>query len=218
MAKLRVHNISMSVDGYIAGPDQNLENPLGVGGERLHEWVFATRCGREMIGEAGGDEGIDHEFAIRGNVGIGATIMGRNMFGPIRGGWDASDWTGWWGDEPPYHHEVFVLTHHERAPVTMHGGTTFNFVADGTESALSQAFDAADGKDVRLGGGASVIRQYLQAGLVDEMHLVIVPILLGRGEPLFDDLDGGANGMECVEFVASPSVAHVGFAKSQINK
>jgi dihydrofolate reductase len=223
MPKLRVHNFAMSVDGYVAGPHQTIDDPLGVGGRRLHDWVFATRFGREMIGEEGGDEGVDHQFLIRGVVGIGATVMGRNMFGPIRGSWNDDEWKGWWGDEPPYHHPVFVLTHHAREPIPMEGGTTFNFVTDGIESALAQAFDAAGGQDVRLGGGASTVRQYLRAGLLDELHLAIVPILLGGGERLFDDggpdgLDGAPDGLECVEFVSSPAVAHVRFAKSQISK
>ena len=217
--KLRVHNFAMSVDGYVAGPDQSIDNPLGVGGTRLHEWVFETRFGHEMMGEDGGEEGVDHEFAVRGDAGVGATIMGRNMFGPIRGRWRDSDWKGWWGDEPPYHHPVFVLTHHPRAPITMPGGTTFNFVTDGIESALAQAFDAAGGLDVRIGGGASTVRQYLRAGLVDEMHLAIVPILLGSGERLFDDVGpDGRDGLACFELVSSPSVAHVCFAASQINR
>ena len=218
MPKLRVHNFAMSVDGYVAGPNQSLDNPLGVGGSRLHEWVFDTRFGRAMIGQPGGDEGIDHQFASRGEVGIGATIMGRNMFGPIRGHWDDDEWKGWWGDEPPYHHPVFVLTHHPRAPIAMKGGTTFHFVTDGIESALAQAYEAARGEDVMIGGGASTVQQYLRAGLLDEMHLVIVPILLGRGERLFANLDGAPKGMECEEFVASPSVAHVRFSRSQISK
>jgi dihydrofolate reductase len=218
MPKLRVHNLAMSVDGYVAGPHQSIDDPLGVGGRRLHDWVFETRFGREMIGESGGAEGVDHQFLIRGDVGIGATIMGRNMFGPIRGEWDDDEWKGWWGDEPPYHHPVFVLTHHAREPIPMKGGTTFNFVTDGIESALAEAFDAAGGQDVRLGGGASAVRQYLRAGLLDEMHLAIVPILLRGGERLFDDLDGAPDGLECVEFVGSPAVAHVRFAKSQISR
>ena len=214
MPKLRVHNVAVSLDGYMAGPDQDLENPLGVGAGALHEWVFATRYGRRMIGEAGGSEGLDDEFLARGDVGIGATVMGRNMFGPIRGEWGEQEWTGWWGDEPPYHHQVFVLTHHPRPPLTMQGGTTFHFVTDGFEAALDRAFRAADGADVRLGGGASTIQQYVRAGLVDELHLAIVPIVLGRGERLFENLDGGPQGYECVEFAASPSVAHVRMART----
>jgi len=214
MGKLRVHNLSISVDGYAAGPNQNLDNPLGIGGERLHEWIFKTRYGRRMIGEEGGDEGLDNEFLARGDVGIGATVMGRNMFGPIRGRWAADDWKGWWGPDPPYHHPVFVLTHHQRAPITMEGGTTFNFVTDGIESALSQAFAAAGGLDVRLGGGAATVQQYLKAGLIDELQFAIVPIFLGAGERLFDNLEGGPVGYECVELVSSPSVTHARFLRS----
>jgi dihydrofolate reductase len=209
MPKLRVHCMAMSLDGYAAGPDQGPDNPLGVGGTQLHEWVFETRSGQEMIGEAGGDAGIDDQFIAAGFEGIGATVMGRNMFGPIRGDWPDDEWKGWWGPEPPYHHPVFVLTHHARDPITMEGGTTFNFVTDGIESALEQAFDAAGGADVRLGGGASAIQQYLRAGLVDEMHVVVVPILLGAGERLFEKLEGAENLYECVELVSSPAVSHV---------
>jgi dihydrofolate reductase len=217
MPKLRVHNLSMSVDGFVAGPDQSLDNPLGAGGTRLHEWVFETRAGRRMIGRAGGATGVDDNFLTRGEEGIGATIMGRNMFGPIRGPWAGDPWTGWWGDEPPYHHPVFVLTHHARDPLPMEGGTTFSFVTDGIEAARQRAFDAAGGADVRLGGGASTVQQYLRAGLVDELHVAIVPILLGRGERLFDNLgdSGYADRYECVELVSSAAVAHVRFARSR---
>jgi dihydrofolate reductase len=213
MPKLRVHNFSVSLDGYAAGLAQSLDAPLGVGAERLHEWVFATRYGRAMIGQDGGDEGLDDEYLRRGDEGIGATIMGRNMFGPIRGAWDDSDWVGWWGDEPPYHHPVFVLTHHPRPPLPMAGGTTFHFVSDGIEAVLEQAFAAADGKDVRLGGGVSTVQQYLRARLVDELHLPIVPVLLGGGERLFDNLDGGPYGYECTGFDASPAVVHMRLSK-----
>ena len=215
MAKLRVHNMAMSVDGYAAGPDQSLDEPLGVGARRLHEWVFETRTGREMIGETGGTEGIDDAFIARGFEGIGATIMGRNMFGPVRGPWGDSDWSGWWGDEPPFHHPVYVLTHHAHPPISMQGGTTFNFVTDGIEVALERAVAAAGDADVRLGGGASAVQQYLRAGLVDDLHVVIVPILLGKGERLFDNLDGGPVGYECVEHVSSDAVTHVRFAPSR---
>jgi dihydrofolate reductase len=214
MPKLRVHNLAISVDGYAAGPNQSVDNPLGLGGGGLHEWVFATRTGRQMLGIEGGDEGLDDQFVAQGDVGIGATIMGRNMFGPIRGPWNNDQWTGWWGDDPPYRHPVFVLTHHPHASIPMLGGTTFHFVNDGVEVALERAFDAAGGKDVRLGGGAATIQQYLRAGLLDEMHLVIVPILLGSGERFFDHLDSGTAGYECVEFVSSPSVTHVRFART----
>lgn len=209
MPKLRVHNLAMSLDGYVAGPDQSLENPLGVGGPRLHEWVFETRAGRQMFGLEGGNDGVDNDFIARADEGIGATIIGRNMFGPIRGPWPNEDWTGWWGDTPPYHHSVFVLTHHPRPSIPMQGGTTFHFVTDGIEAALERAFAAANGKDVRLGGGAATVQQYLRAGLVDELHLAIVPILLGSGERLFDHLAGGPQGYRCDELVSSPSVAHV---------
>jgi dihydrofolate reductase len=215
MPKLRVHNLAISLDGYAAGPNQSLENPLGVAGSGLHEWAFATRTGRQMHGMDGGDEGLDDDFIAQGNEGIGATIMGRNMFGPIRGPWGSDQWTGWWGDNPPYHHPVFVLTHHSRPSVTMQGGTTFYFVHDGIEAALEQAFNAADGNDARVGGGAAAVQQYLRAGLIDDMHLVIVPILLGSGERLFDHLDGGPDGYDCVEFISSPSVAHVRFSRVQ---
>jgi dihydrofolate reductase len=214
MPKLRVHNFAISLDGYAAGPNQSLDNPLGIGGSRLHEWVFATRTGGQMLGTDGGGEGVDDEFMARGDVGLGATIMGRNMFGPIRGDWGDQQWTGWWGDNPPYHHPVFVLTHHPHPAITMLGGTTFHFVDDDIDAVLNRAFDAADGKDVRLGGGAATVQQYLGAGLIDDMHLAIVPVLLGSGERLFDHLDGGPDGYECVEFVSSPSVAHVRLARA----
>jgi dihydrofolate reductase len=213
MPKLRVHNLSISLDGYAAGPDQSPDAPLGVNGEKLHEWVFATRYGRQMLGEDGGDEGIDNRFLMQGDEGIGATIMGRNMFGPIRGDWEDDQWKGWWGDNPPYHHPVFVLTHHPRQSVEMQGGTIFHFVDDGIKVILARAFEAASGKDVRLGGGAATIQQYLGARLIDEMHFVIVPVLLGGGERLFDNLAGLDESYECIEFVGSHSVAHVRISK-----
>lgn len=215
MAKLRAHNLAMSLDGYVAGPDQSVDNGLGVGGEQLHEWIFTTRGWRRMIGQEGGDEGVNDEFFARGNEGIGATIMGRNMFGPIRGDWGDTEWRGWWGDEPPYHHAVFVLTHHPHAPIPMEGGTTFHFVTEGIEAALEQAVDAAGGADVRLGGGASVVQQYLRAGLIDDLHVAIAPVLLGGGARLFDNLGGTTHGYEVVEFVTSPSVAHVRLAPAR---
>jgi dihydrofolate reductase len=214
MAKLRVHNMSISIDGYAAGPDQDADNPLGVGGPALHEWVFATRTGRQMLGEGeAGEEGLDDEILAQGDVGIGATIMGRNMFGPIRGPWKDEQWKGWWGDNPPYHHPVFVLTHHARSSITMQGGTTFHFVTDGIEAALERAFEAANGADVRLGGGAATVQEYLRARLIDEMHIVIVPVLLGSGERLFDNLGGGPVGYKCVQLVSSPAVVHARFAR-----
>ena len=208
MPKLRVHNFAISLDGYGAGPDQSAEAPLGVGGERLHDWAVATRAWRAAHGEQGGEDGVDGEFIARGEDNVGATIMGRNMFGPVRGPWPDESWTGWWGDDPPFHHPVFVLTHHERPPVELRGGTTFHFVTDGIEPALERAFAAADGRDVRLGGGAATVRQYLRAGLVDELHVAVAPVLLGRGERLFDDLDGALAAFETVEYAGSPSVAH----------
>jgi dihydrofolate reductase len=171
--------------------------------------VFETQFGRAMLGAQGGEAGIDNDFLAAGESGIGATLMGRNMFGPIRGPWGTAEWRGWWGEEPPYHHPVFVLTHHPHDPIEMAAGTTFNFVTEGIEPALSSAFDAAEGKDVRLGGGAATIRQYLQASLIDELHLAIVPTLLGSGERIFGDLDVLAAGYECVEHQSSPAVFHV---------
>ena len=211
--RLRVHSIAISLDGYAAGPGQSLDNPLGVGGTRLHEWAFATRTARRTHGMEGGDTGVDDDFIARGDEGIGATIMGRNMFGPIRGEWGGEDWRGWWGEEPPYHHPVFVLTHHPRPSIPMEGGTSFHFVEDGIESALAQAFAAAGGQDVRIGGGPGTIRQYLRARLIDELHVAVVPILLGGGERLFDDLGAGVDGYECVELVSSAAVAHVVLAR-----
>jgi dihydrofolate reductase len=217
MPKLRVHNLAMSVDGYAAGPNQDVDNPLGVGGPGLHEWIFATRTGRRMLAMDGGDEGLDDRFLAEGDQGIGATVMGRNMFGPIRGPWNDEQWAGWWGDDPPYHHPVFVLTHHPRASIAMQGGTTFHFVTDGIQPALERAFDAANGSDVRLGGGVATIQQYLRAGLIDEMHVAIVPVLLGGGERLFDHLEG-PGAYQCVEFVSSPSVSHVRLARKQTDR
>ncbi len=215
MAKLRVHNVSMSLDGYAAGRDQTVDDPLGVGGEQLHEWVFTTPYWLRRTGQddAGVESGIDDAFMQRGDENIGATIMGRNMFGPIRGDWPDESWTGWWGDEPPYHHAVFVLTHYARDPVEMTGGTTFHFVTDGPEAALEQAFAAADGADVRLGGGAATIQQYLRLGLVDELHVPIAPVLLGAGERLFDDLGDAVDRYEVVEQVSSDAATHVRLAR-----
>jgi dihydrofolate reductase len=211
--KLRVHNFSVSLDGYAAGPDQSRETPLGVGGEELHNWMFETRTWHEMSGEEGGEEGVDDRFAAAGEVGLGATIMGRNMFGPIRGDWTDEEWKGWWGDNPPYHHPTFVLTHHPHESITMQGGTVFHFVTDGAEAALERAYEAADRQDVRLAGGASTIRQYLRAGLVDEMHLAYSPLLLGSGERLWSDLDGAPEGYEIAEFVGTPAALHIRFVR-----
>jgi dihydrofolate reductase len=209
MARLRVHGFTVSIDGYGAGPRQDLEHPLGVGGQRLHEWLIGTRTFRQMFGGEGGSAGVDDAFAAHGVDGIGAWILGRNMFGPIRGPWPDDTWRGWWGDEPPYHTPVFVLTSHPRASFEMKGGTTFHFVTGGVHAALDEAMKAAGGQDVRIGGGVATIRQYLQAGLVDEMHLAISPILLGSGEHLMSGLDLRALGYACTEHAASDKAMHV---------
>ncbi len=210
MSKVRVHNFSISLDGYGAGPDQSREEPLGVGGEALHDWFVATATFQRVNGKGGGIEGtVDDEFASRHFVNIGAVIMGRNMFGPVRGPWPDDSWRGWWGPNPPYHTPVFILTHHARADVEMAGGTTYHFVTDGIEAALERALAAANGKDVLIGGGASTVRQYLRAGLVDEIHYAISPILLGSGERLFEDLEGIEREYECAEFVGTPGATHV---------
>ncbi len=209
MSKLRVQSFAVSLDGYGAGPNQDLQNPLGVRGPELMEWFFATRAWRKMHGQDGGETGVDDELAEEAFQGIGAWILGRNMFGPVRGPWPDESWKGWWGDEPPYHTPVFVLTHHPRAPVRMKGGTEFRFVTDGIHAALEQAKGAASGRDVRLGGGVSTIRQYLRARLVDELHLALRPVLLGSGEHLWRDLDLHALGYECVRVVAGERATHV---------
>ncbi len=214
VSKLRV-NITISLDGYVAGPEQSLEDPLGKGGEALHTWMVVTRSFREQHGSGeGGTTGLDDERAAAWNENVGAGIMGRNMFGPVRGPWGDDEWRGWWGDNPPYHYPVFVLTHHARPPLEMEGGTTFHFVTDGIEAALERASAAAAGKDVVIGGGASTARQYLRAGLVDELEVHVSPVLLGGGERLFDDIGDGTAGLELVELVASPAVAHYRFARS----
>jgi dihydrofolate reductase len=209
MPKLRVQSFAISLDGYGAGPDQDLEHPLGVNGPELMEWFFPTRVWREMQGQDGGETGVDNEMAKRGFAGFGAWILGRNMFGPIRGPWPDLEWKGWWGEEPPYHTPVFVLTHHPRPPLTMAGGTEFRFVTEGIHAALEQARDAAGGRDVRLGGGVATVRQYLRAGLIDEMHLAVRPILLGSGESLFHDIDLRALGYVCTERVDGERAMHV---------
>jgi dihydrofolate reductase len=214
MSRLRVHGFAISLDGYGAGPDQSLENPLGVGGMGLHEWAFATRTFREMFGQEGGSTGVDDDFAARGFQNIGAWIMGRNMFAPSRGDWPDDGWKGWWGNNPPYHCPVFVLTNHRQPSITMQGGTTFHFVADGIHAALKRATDAADGKDIRIGGGASTIRQYLQEGLVDEMHLAVSPVLLGSGEPLLAGFDLPKLGYKRSEYATTPNAMHIVLTKS----
>jgi len=209
MPKVRVHCFSISLDGYGAGPEQSLKNPLGVGGEALHRWFVPTRTFQAMLGKDGGTTGPDEDFAARSFADIGAWILGRNMFGPIRGPWPDEAWKGWWGDNPPYHVPVFVLTHHPRASITMAGGTVFHFITDGIEAARKRALEAAGGKDIRLGGGVATIREYLNAGLIDEMHLAVSPVLLGSGEHLLGGIDLTRLGFECTEHVPTASATHV---------
>jgi dihydrofolate reductase len=219
MSKLKVAAFALSIDGHGAGPDQSLEHPMGVGGMALHEWMLHTRRFKEMHLDVGdttveGSTGIDDDYARRSFENIGAWILGHNMFGPVRGPWPDDAWKGWWGDEPPYHVPVFVLTHHAREPLVMAGGTTFHFVTGGIHDALARARDAAACKDVRLGGGAATVRQYLQAGLIDEMHLVQSSAVLGRGEPLLADIDLTQLGFRCTERVGSEHALHVVLKKS----
>jgi dihydrofolate reductase len=209
MPKVRVSSFSISFDGYGSGPDQALENPLGIGGLALHDWMVPTRTFQRMQGHDDGETGIDDDYVARGLANVGAWILGRNMFGPLRGPWSDESWTGWWGDNPPYHTAVFVLTKHPRPSVTMKGGTTFHFVTDGIRGALQRAMDAADGQDVRVGGGVATVRQYLEARLIDEMHVAVSPILLGSGEHLFVGIDTRALGYECTEHVTTPKAMHV---------
>ena len=209
MSRLRVASFSVSLDGFGAGPDQSLEQPLGVGGEALHEWVFPTRTFRRMFRGQDGTTGVDDRFAARGFEGVGAWILGRNMFGPIRGAWPDDSWKGWWGEEPPYHVPVFVLTHHPRPDLPMKGGTTFHFVTGGIQEGLARAREAAGPRDVRIGGGASTIRQYLQAGLVDSMHLAFSPVLLGKGESLLSGIDLLRLGFRVTEYAPSEKATHV---------
>jgi len=213
MTKLRVACFSVSIDGYGAGPDQDIDNPLGVGGTALFPWFFPTQTFRRMTVSEGGATGIDDDFAARGIANIGAWILGRNMFGPIRGPWTDEAWKGWWGPNPPYHVPVFVLTHYPRDPITMEGGTVFHFVTDGIEAALEAARAAAADKDVRLGGGVATLREYLKAGLVDEMHLAVSPVLLGTGENLFAGLDLASLGFHVVEHVPSAAATHLVLSK-----
>lgn len=214
MPKLRVHAFSISLDGYSAGPNQDLDNPIGVGGLPVFGWQFATRSHHRMHGGTGGETGLDDDLVARGFEGIGAWIIGRNMFGPVRGPWLDDDWKGWWGENPPYHVPVFVLTHHARASIAMQGGTEFHFVTDGIEAARARAFDAANGADVRLGGGVATMQQYLRAGLVDEMHVAVSPVLIGSGERLFEGLDLPRLGYRVSEVLASPAATHVMIRKN----
>ena len=209
MSKVRVACFSVSLDGFGAGPRQDLQTPVGVRGPEMFAWFFQTDVFRKMHGQADGAQGVDNDFALRSFENVGAYILGRNMFGPVRGPWPDESWKGWWGDTPPYHTPVFVLTHHARAPLAMNGGTTFHFVTDGIESALWQAKDAARGKDVRIGGGTSVIRQYLTAGHIDEMHLALSPVLLGEGEHLFSGINLHALGMAVERTVAGENATQV---------
>ncbi len=213
MSKLRVHCFSISLDGYSAGPNQDLDNPVGVGGLPVFGWQFATHTHRRMSGKEGGETGLDDDMVARGFEGIGAWIMGRNMFGPIRGPWIDESWKGWWGDNPVYHTPVFVLTHHPRASITMQGGTTFHFVTGGIQAALERAKDAAQGKDVRLGGGVETMRQYLRAGLVDELHFVLSPALIGSGERLFPEVNLPSLGYQLTNHIPTPGATHVLLSK-----
>jgi dihydrofolate reductase len=209
MSRLRVCSFSISIDGFGAGPNQDRANPLGIGGLALHDWFFPTRTFQKMHGGNEGTDGVDDEFAARGFGGVGAWILGRNMFGPIRGPWPDDSWKGWWGPNPPYHTPVFVLTHHPRTSLAMEGDTTFHFVTDGIHAALDRAREAAAGKDVRLGGGVATLRQYLIAGLVDEMHLAISPIVLGSGEHLFAGINLPQLGYRRTQHVASAKATHI---------
>lgn len=221
MSKVRINAFSISIDGYGAGPAQDLANPMGVGGMALHQWVLGTKTFRKMAGDFAGSligdqaprEDVDDDFAARGFANLGAWILGRNMFGPVRGPWPDETWKGWWGDNPPYHVPVFVLTHHPRAPLTMDGGTTFHFVTDGIHAALSRAREAARGKDIRIGGGIATVRQYLTAGLIDEIHLAISPVLLGRGENLLAGIDTVSLGYTCTEHASTDHATHVVLTK-----
>lgn len=216
MPRLLVSGFTISLDGYGAGPRQSTTEPLGVGGEALHGWLVSTRTFQRMHGGGGegGDTGIDEDFAARSMAGVGAWIMGRNMFGPVRGPWPDESWRGWWGENPPYHVPVFVLTHHARKPLEMEGGNVFHFVTDGIHAALERARAAAGQQDIRIGGGAATIRQYLQAGLIDELHVAVSPILLGSGEPLFAGIDLVALGYKCTASVPSAKAMHYGIAKT----
>ena len=209
MGKVRVAGFAVSLDGFGAGPEQSLQNPLGKRGEELHEWFFPTKTFRAMLGKEGGSEGVDDNYARRSMAGFGAFILGRNMFGPVRGEWPDENWKGWWGDNPPYHAPTYILTHYPRDPIVMEGGTTFYFVTDGIESALEQAKAAAGERDVKIGGGVSTVRQYLQAGLIDEMHFAFSPVMLGQGEAMFAGIDLPALGFRITETAATELATHI---------
>jgi dihydrofolate reductase len=217
MQKLRVDNFTVSLDGFGAGPNQTLNNPLGIGGTDLHHWMFATHFFQQMIGDksGSGEKGVDNDFVSGAFDNVGAWILGRNMFGPIRGNWPDDKWKGWWGTNPPYHCPVFVLTHHPRESIVMEGGTVFHFITEGIEVALQKAKQAANGRDVRVGGGVSTLHQYLKAGLIDEMHLAIVPVLLGSGEKFFGDIDLLKLGYKCTKHVTTSRVMHVTITKTK---
>jgi dihydrofolate reductase len=209
VGRVRVAGFSLSMDGFGAGPEQSLQDPLGKRGRELHSWFVGTKTFKAMFGEGGGSEGVDETFAHRSMDGFGAFILGRNMFGPVRGEWPDDSWKGWWGDNPPYHAPTFVLTHHTREPIVMEGGTTFHFVTDGIHAALERARDAAGARDVKIGGGVSTVRQYLQAGLIDELHFAFSPVLLGRGEAMFEGLDLPVLGYRVMESTATDLATHV---------
>jgi dihydrofolate reductase len=213
MSQVRVGGFSISLDGFGAGPEQSLEDPLGRRGQELHQWIFGTRFFRTMIGQDGGSQGIDQAYAHRSMNGFGAFILGRNMFGPIRGPWPDENWKGWWGDSPPYHAPTFVLTHYPRDPIEMEGGTTFIFVTGGIEAALEQARAAAGDLDVKIGGGVETVRQYLRAGLIDELHFAVSPIVLGQGESMFAGIDLPALGYRVTEHQASEHATHIILAR-----
>ena len=213
MTKLRVQAFGISIDGYGAGPSQCLENPLGIGGMALHDWMIPTRTFQHLIGNDGGATGIDDDFVAGSFDNIGAWIMGRNMFGPVRGPWPDESWKGWWGDHPPFHTPVFVLTHHARASFSMAGHTSFHFVTEGIRAALRSASAAANGKDIRIGGGVATVQKFLRAGLIDYVHLAISPILLGSGEQLFANVDLPKLGYHCTEHSSTPKATHVVFNK-----
>lgn len=215
MSKVKVCAFSVSIDGYGAGPDQSRKDPLGKQGEKVHNWFYPTKVFQSMYGHGEGTDGIDNEFAERSFDNLGAWILGRNMFGPIRGPWPDDDWKGWWGENPPYHVPVFVLTHHPREPLTMEGGTVFYFVTDGIESAMEKAKKAANGKDIRIGGGVSTIRQYLQAGYIDEMHLAVAPVFLGAGENLFAGIDLPKLGFTQAQTAFGKDTTHVVLKKTK---
>lgn len=216
MSKLVVRCFGVSLDGFGAGPDQSLENPLGVNGQAVFQWFFPTRTFQAMHGSGDGATGVDNDFAERGFHNVGAWILGRNMFGPARGPWPDESWRGWWGEEPPYHTPVFVLTHHPREPLVMQGGTTFYFVTKGIEDALHQAIQAAEGKDVRVGGGAATIRQYLRASLIDDLHLAVSPVFLGKGEALFEGLDMDALGYKVKSQTATDAALHISIVRKNL--